>query len=284
MASGVSSTVPKRQLGMALRKRREKLGMDREVPAGVLDCSSSKIGRIEAGDVGVRASELRDLLNLYEVAGQERKDLEMLGKQTRQRRKRTSYGTAIPDWFRKYVNLEEGATEIKCYDTELVSGLFQTEEYAHALISASPLPSPGDVDRLVQARLARQELIIGDDPANMWVVLSEGALRRQVGGAEVMRRQLAHLRELAKRPNITIQISPFKQGAHAATGFGFTLLSLPNTEGLDVVYLEDMTGARYVDNDPAEQQRYAIIWNHLTRSVLSPDPSAKLLATMLKEL
>jgi hypothetical protein len=284
VASGVSSTVPKRQLGMALRKRREKLGMERDVPAGVLDCSSSKIGRIEAGDVGVRASELRDLLNLYEVAGQERKDLETLGKQTRQRRKRTSYGTAIPDWFRKYVNLEEGATEIKSYDTELVPGLLQTEEYARALTLASPLPPPDDVDRLVQARMARQERITGDDPADMWVVLSEGALRRQIGGPDVLRRQLEHLRALAKKPNITIQISPFTEGAHAATGFSFALLQLPNSDGLDVVYLEDLTSAHYIDNDPAEQQRYAVIWSYLTRSVLPPKESARLLVTLMGEL
>ncbi len=280
--SGASSTVPKRQLGMALRQRREGLLMDREEPARMLDCSPSKISRIEAGDVGVKASELRELLNLYQVKGRERTDLERLGQQTRQRRKRTTYGTAIPDWFRRYVNLEEGATQIRSYDMELVPGLLQTEAYARAVIKASPLPAPQDVERLVQARMARQERISGDDAVQVHAVLSEAVLRTQVGGPDVMHDQLVQLRELANRQNITIQIVPFTAGAHAATGFSFSLLRLPNNDGLDVVYLEDLTSARYIDNDPEEQQKYGLIWNYyLTRTALSPEESMRLLDTLL---
>lgn len=278
-----SSTVPKRQLGMALRKLREAKGMDREVPAGVLDCSASKIGRIETGDVSVKLAELRELLNLYEVTGQQREDLEQLGKQARARRKRTTYGTAIPDWFRKYVNLEEAATEIRSYEPEFVPGLFQIEDYARAVIQASPLVPPGDVDRLVEARMARHERVFGDEPAHVWTVMSEAVLLRQVGGPGVLRRQLEHLCELARRPNVTIQISLFSQGAHAAPGFSFFLLKLPNSDGLDIVYLEDLTSARYVDNDSAEQQRYGIVWNYLTRSALSPEESADLLDRLVHE-
>jgi Domain of unknown function (DUF5753)/Helix-turn-helix domain len=280
---GSSSTVPKRQLGLALRKYRESVGMDRDEPARVLECSPSKIGRIEAGDVGVKASELRELLALYGVSGSEREDLLALGAQSRQRRKRTSYGPAIPDWFRKYVNLEEGATQVKSCDTELIPGLFQTEDYARALIEASPLPPPGDADKLVEARMARQKRIMGDDATPVWAVVSEGALMREIGGEVVMRQQLRHLRELAHRSNVTIQISAFRQGAHAATGFSFILLKLPNNDGLDVVYLEDLTSARYIDNDPTEQQHYAIIWNHLTRSAMTPAKSLRMLATLVRE-
>jgi hypothetical protein len=269
---------------MALRERREALGLDRDVPAELLECSESKIGRIETGDVSVKASELRELLTLYKVTGQERTDLERLGAQARARRKRTTYGTAIPDWFRKYVNLEEGASEIRSYSTELVPGLFQIEDYARALTVASPLPPPGDVDRLVTARMARQERITGANPVHVWAVLSEAVLRREVGGPDVLHRQLEHLSELADQPNITIQISPFDQGAHAATGFSFTLLKLPNADGLDIVYLEDLTSARYVDNnDPEEQQRYGLVWNHLTRSALPPEVSTEMLTTLMGE-
>lgn len=274
------SAVPKRQLGVALRKLREGLGLDRDVPAATLECSPSKIGRIETGDVGVKASELRDLLDLYQVAGPQRADLLHLGTRSRLRHKRTSYGTAIPDWFRKYVSLEEEAIEKKTYDTELVTGLFQIEEYARAVIFASPLPPRDDVERLVQARMARQELISGPDPMRVWAVLNEGVLHRAIGGAAVLRRQLQRLRELADRPNITIQVIPFDRGAHAATGFTFTLLRLSTTETLDVVYLEDLTSARYVDNDVHEQQRYAIVWNQLTRAALTPVESANLLDTL----
>lgn len=265
---------------MALRRHREARGVDRETAARTLDCSASKIGRIEAGVVGMKATELRELLNLYRVTGQEREDLERLRVQTRQRRKPTTYGTAIPDWFRRYVSLEEGATEVRTYAVEPVHGLFQTEDYARAITQASPLPAPGDVDRLVEARLARQARLTSDDPVHVHAVLAEGVLHTEVGGPEVMRAQLKRLVELADLPNITIQVCPFNHGAHAATGFPFTLLRLPNSEGLDVVYLEDQTSARYVDNDPDEQQKYGVIWNYLTRAALTPTESRKFLATL----
>jgi hypothetical protein len=179
------------------------------------------------------------------------------------------------------VNLEEVAGAIRSYDTELVPGLLQTEAYAHTVISTSPFSPPGDVDRLVQARLARQERLTGPDPVEVWAVLSEGALRRQVGGPDVQRAQLIRLRELADRPNITIQISAFDQGALVAAGFPFTLLRLADDE-LDVVYLEDLTSARYVDNDPHEQERYGVVWNHLARAALQPKASKRMLDILAK--
>lgn len=277
-----SASVPKRQLGMALRKRREELGMERDAAAELLECSASKIGRIETGDVGVKASELRDLLALYQFPAEARADLLRLGMQSRKRRARTDYGPAIPDWFRKYIDLEEGATQIKNYSTELVTGLLQTEAYARAVTEASPLPPPGDVGRLVSARMARQRRLL-KEAIPLWVVMSEGVLHRRVGGPKVMREQLAALRELGKLDHVTIQVVPFDRGAHAATGFSFTLLRLPNANGLDVVYLEDLTSARYVDNDAEEQQRYGIVWNHVTRAALSPDETADLLDTLVGE-
>lgn len=282
--SQVSSSVAKRQLGMVLRQLREEHKIDRVDAATVLECSSSKISRIESGLVSVSALELRALMDLYQVTGRQREDLERIGAEGRARRKKTTYGPALPDWFRRYVSLEEGATAIKTYETELVSGLLQTEDYARAVTLASPLPAPGDVDALVQARMARQELLTAsDEPVTMWAVLSEGVLRRQVGGRAAHLKQLARLRELADLPNVTIQVSTFEHGAHAATGFPFILLTLPNSD-LDVVYLEDATTARYVDNDAVEQQRYGLLWSHLTRSgALSPEASADLLTTLVRE-
>jgi transcriptional regulator with XRE-family HTH domain len=278
----MGTAIPKRQLGMALRRHREAQGVDRETAARALDCSPSKISRIESGVVGMKSVELRELMDLYRVTGRERDDLERLRQQTRQRRKPTSYGTAIPDWFRRYVSLEEGATEIRSYDVELVPGLLQTEDYARALTQASPLPPPDDVERLVAARMARHERLSGDEAVHLHAVLAEGVLRTEVGGPDVMNAQLKRLRELAGQPNITIQICPFGKGAHAATGFSFSLLRLPNSDGLDVVYLEDLTSARYVDNDPAEQQKYGVIWNYLTRAALTPAESKKFLATLAR--
>jgi transcriptional regulator with XRE-family HTH domain len=279
----VSATVPKRQLGMRLRQLREQLGLEREEAAKALDCSPSKIGRIETGDVGVKSAELRVLLDLYHVTDdEERDDLARLAGQSRGRRKRTDYAKAIPDWFRKYINLEEGATQVKKYDTELITGLLQTEAYARAITRANPLHDPHDVDRLVRARLARQKYVF-DEHIELSVVMNEGVLHRAVGGPEVMREQLEHLVEMGRRDHVTIQVIPFERGAHAATGFAFSLLRLPNDDGLDVVYLEDLTSARYVDNDPEEQQRYGIIWSHLIRSASTPQATADFLTTLLRK-
>lgn len=273
-----SPTVPKRQLGMALRRRREELGLDREDAASVLECSPSKIGRIEQGDVGVKATELRALMDLYRIQGDDRRALERLGAETRHRRPRTNYGPALPDWFRRYVNLEEAATRIRTYQPELVPGLLQTEAYARAVMTASTVPAPGDIEHLVQARLARQRRLHGPDAPELWAVISEGTLRQQVGGRSVMREQLAHLRRLADYPSITIQVMPFEAGAHAATGFAFWLLRFPNDNGLETVYLEDLTSATYISDDkPEDQQRYAIAWDHLIRAAATPEASIEII-------
>jgi hypothetical protein len=257
--------------------------MGREEPARALECSESKIARIESGAVGMRSSELRYLLDLYQVAGRERKDLERLGAQSRKRRPRTDYGSAIPDWFRRFANLEETAVAIRSYDPEVIPGLFQTEDYARAITQASPLAPPDDIDRLVAARMARQQRLTGDDPVEVHAVLSEGVLHSQVGGAKVMQAQLRRLRELADLPNITIQVTLFECGAHAASGLPFVLLRLPDSDDLDVVYLEDATAARYIDANPEEQHKYGVIWSHLVKDALSPARSAPLLDTLVRK-
>src|SRR4051794_37355561 len=119
-------TVPKRQLGRALQALREAAGKTREQVAAVLDCSASKISRIENGHVGIRSAEFRTLMDLFGVPAEQRPELEDLARETRKRRPRTTYGRSIPDWFRRFVSLEESASEIRIYSGELVTGLLQT--------------------------------------------------------------------------------------------------------------------------------------------------------------
>ena len=285
MARPINPSVPKRQLGLALAGLREAAGKSREDAAGVVECSESKISRIERGHVGVRASELRDLLNFYGVTGQQRTELEELARGTRRRRPRTTYGKALPDWFRRYVNLEEAASEIRTYDGELVTGILQTENYARAITRASPLHRPEDVDRLVQARIARQARLTSDNPPQMWVVMAEGVLRTRVGGREIMRAQLDHILEVGHLPNVTIQVTPFSSGAHASSGINFSLLRFPDEVGVDVVYLEDLTSASYLDKpDDPQRQQYVLVFNHLTAGALSPTESLELVDTVKQEL
>ncbi|HVK21641.1 MAG TPA: helix-turn-helix transcriptional regulator [Actinokineospora sp.] len=284
MASRPSPTVPKRQVGQALAAHRDAAGKSREDAADALECSVSKIGRIEHGQVSPSASDLRALLDLYGVADQQRHEIEDLARDARKRRPRTTYGKAIPNWFRRYVALEEAATEIRTYDEGLITGLLQTEDYARTLTTSSPLHNPADIEQIVKARTARQARLLNSNPPDLWAVMSEAAVRLVVGGPHVMRAQLGHLIELSSMPNVTVQIAPFDAGAHAATGFAFTLLSFPDS-GVDVVYLEDLTSASYLDkaNDP-QRQRYSMVWRHLTAAALSPNDSIRLVDTLRREL
>jgi transcriptional regulator with XRE-family HTH domain len=276
-----SGAVAKRQLGMALRHWRRERSLDREAVAEVLECSASKITKIENGDVSVRPDDLHRLLELYRITGSERADAEELAAQSRGRRPRTSWGPAVPDWFRRYAHLEDGAIRIRDIGY-VVTGLLQTEDTVRALISASPLPHPADVENLVQARLARQRRVLGENKTHVHSIMRECVLAPVIGGHDVHRAQLRHLRELADQDEITIQIIPNSVGADPAAGLSFTLLELPNVaDGLDVVYLEDPTSARYVDRDLREQQRYGLIWSAAERAALSPAASVELLDTLV---
>ncbi|HEU5469985.1 MAG TPA: helix-turn-helix transcriptional regulator [Actinophytocola sp.] len=278
-------TVPKRQLGRALRELREAAVKSREDVAKALECSASKISRIENGHVGVRSTEFAALLDLYDVPLDQRKDLSALARETRKRRPRTTYGRSIPDWFRRFVSLEESASEIRTYNGELVPGLLQTEDYTRAVTEANPLHAPTDIERLVRARAARQARLVGDNPPRLWVVMSEGPLRLQVGGRDVMASQLEHIVEMAKLDHVTVQVAPFAAGAHASTGLNFTLLQFPDDIGVDVVYLEDLTSASYLDKrDDPQRQSYVLVWQHLTASALSPRDTIRLVNTVRREL
>ncbi|MBW4716921.1 helix-turn-helix domain-containing protein [Saccharothrix obliqua] len=281
--SGASPTVYKRQLGMALTTLRESVGKTQDHAAEVLECSPAKIRRIEVGDVAIRAAELRVLLEFYGATRQARKPIEELAREARKRRPRTPYGTVLPDFFRRYFNLEQIATEVLLYHPELVPGQFQTDEYARALIEANPLHNPNEVDRLVEARKARQaRLVEGSTPQMQHVVLHEAAIRTVVGGPEVMRAQLHHLKKLSHLTNVTIQVIPFTAGAHAASNFPFILLRFADNQR-NIVYLEDLTTANSVD-EPGHVAQYETIFRHIVGTALSPAKSMALVTTVAGEL
>jgi transcriptional regulator with XRE-family HTH domain len=278
-------TVPKRQLGRALQELREAAGKTREEIAEVLECSASKISRIENGHVGVRSAEFAALMKLFKVPGNQRAELEAIARETRKRRPRTTYGRSIPDWFRRFVSLEESASEIRIYKGELVAGLLQTEDYARAITETNPLHTPNDIDRLIRARAARQARLLSDNPPRLWVVMSEAALRIQVGGRDAMVNQLGHILEMAKLDHVTVQVTPFAAGAQVCTGFDFILLQFADDIGVDVVYVEDLTSASYLDKrDDPQRQAYVLAWQHMTASALSPRDSVRLVNTVRREL
>ncbi|GAA3883762.1 helix-turn-helix transcriptional regulator [Saccharothrix violaceirubra] len=283
MTNGANPTVHKRQLGMALTALREKAGKSVDDVAALLECSSAKIRRVECGDVAVRASELKDVLDFFSATKTERRELEDLGREARKRAPHTPYGAVLPDFFRKFFSLEQIAAEILLYHAEIIPGQFQTPEYARALIEANPTHEPEEIDRLIQARQTRLSRITRDeDPQRQHVVLHEAAIRTMVGGPVVMKDQLLYLRKLASMSNVTIQVIPFSAGAHAATGLPFILLRFPDNVR-NAVYLESLTSANSLD-DPAHVAQYEMTFRHVVGAAFSPTKTSALLATVAGEL
>lgn len=272
----------KKRLGERIAELMEAAGASKEQVEALLKCSPSKVNRILRGDVGVNPSELERLLDFFELTGTDRADMAQLGEEARRRRPATPWGSAIPEALKKYFPTEETAVRIRAYCDGVIHGLGQTEEYARALIASNPVHRPSDVTRLVQARMARQQRLNGPNPPQLHMVLSEGAIRREVGGPEAMAAQLRHLIELSKRPNITIQVVTFKAGAFVAADFSFVLFTPPDRPV--VAYTETLTDGLFV-TEPGRTEIYDLVtWPAVLSSADNPEKSRELLGTVAAQL
>ncbi len=284
MPSEQSPTVRRRRLALELRRLREAARLTCEEVADHVECSASKISRVETGRVSVSPRDVRDMLELYGVPPAQRESLVQLARDSRQKGWWHAYSDTMQPQFVTYVGLESAAAEIRIYEVSLIPELLQTEDYARAVIRSGMMNSPAeDVERRVALRMARQPAITRDDPPKVWAVLDEAALRRRVGGAGLMRLQLEHLLAQATLPNVAVQVIPFGGGAHPAMGRPFIILVFPERVDTDVVYLEDLTSALYLE-DVADVDRYNVFFNHLRASALSFDDSSALIASVLKEM
>ncbi len=283
MASAQSPTVRRRRLALELRRLREAAKLTCEDVAERLECSASKISRVETGRVSVSPRDVRDMLEIYGVPEDQRESLVQLARESRQKGWWHAYGDSVQPHFGTYLGLESAASEIRIYEVNLIPGLLQTEDYARAVISAGMVDKPrADIERSVALRMERQQVARTIMP-KVWAVLDEAALRRQVGGPEVMRIQLEHLRELGNLRNVSLQVIPFGGGAHPAMGRPFVILSFGEDLDPDVVYLEDLTSALWVENVD-EIDRYNVFFNHLRATALSFENSAALMTAVLKEM
>jgi len=264
-----------------LRRLREAAGLTIEEVAEKLECSASKVSRIETGRVGAGPRDVRDMLGLYGVDSAQVDELVQLAREARRKAWWTAYGDVVPG---PYVGLEAEAESVRTYQALLIPGLLQSEGYIRALIRQVSLDvSDEEVDRRVQVRAARQALLVEDDPLTLWVVLDEAALRRLVGGPEVMREQLDRLREVATLPNVTLQVVPFSAGGHAGMDGPFVILGFPEHRDPDMVYIESTRRGVYLEHKD-DVRRYAHMFEQLTASALTPDESDALIAAVAREL
>ncbi|KPM57114.1 transcriptional regulator [Frankia sp. CcI49] len=270
---GGGPTVRRILLGSQLRRLREEKGISREDAGYHIRASESKISRMELGRVSFKGRDVEDLLTLYGVTDEdEREPLLTLVREANRPGWWHGYGDVLPNWFQPYIGLEEAAQLIRTYELQFIPGLLQSEEYARAVITQGSAGDPQDViERRVSVRMNRQKILYREHPLRLWVVIDEAALCRPIGGPKVMRRQLEHLITMCALPNLTLQVMPFTFGAHAAEGGAFTILRFPESDLPDVVYLEQLTGAVYMDKRE-EVDIYANAMNRLT--VDSPPPAA----------
>jgi transcriptional regulator with XRE-family HTH domain len=284
MPSEQSPTVRRRRLALELRRLREAARLTCEEVAEHLECSASKISRVETGRVSVSPRDVRDMLALYGVPEQQRDSLVQLSRDSRQKGWWHAYSDPVNPQFTTYVGLESAASEIRVYEVNIIPGLLQTQDYARTMIKAGMMSGRHeDVERKVALRMARQPALTRDDPPMLWTVVDEAALRRRVGGTELMRAQLEHVLELSSLKNVAMQVIPFGAGAHPAMGRPFVILVFPERIDPDVVYLEDLTSALYLE-DVDEVDRYNVFFNHLRATALSFEDSAALVISALKDL
>jgi transcriptional regulator with XRE-family HTH domain len=284
MASAQSPTVRRRRLALELRRLREAARLTCEEVAERLECSASKISRVETGRVSVSPRDVRDMLEIYGIPQDQRESLVQLARDSRQKGWWHAYSDTIQPQFATYLGLESAASEIRIYEVSLIPGLLQTEDYARTVISAGMVNSSHEgIDRRVELLMARQPALTRADPPKLWAVLDEAALRRRVGGAGLMRLQLDYLLGVASLPNVAVQVIPFGGGAHPAMGRPFVVLVFPERADPDVVYLEDLTSALYLE-DVDEVDRYNVFFNHLRATALSFDDSSALITSVLKQM
>jgi hypothetical protein len=276
--------VPRLLLGLQLQRLREAADVSPDAAAYEIRGSRSKISRMENGRVRIKERDVTDLLTLYGVTDAKvRADMMTLVHQASSAGWWSRYGDVMADWFESYLGLEMAASIIRTFELQFVHGLFQTEDYARAVTRLGYASAPADeIDRRVSVRLKRQDLLSGPRPPRVWSVMDEAALRRPVGGRDVMRAQLSHLADVTAMPQVTVQIMPFSHGGHAAAGGSFTILRFAEADVPDVVYIEQLTSALYLDKRE-DVDHYLEVMNVLSTEALTPAESTDFLAEILRE-
>jgi len=275
LVAGVSPTVRRRRLGLILRGLREKARLTGEEVGTAIERSGSWVSRVETGRVGLRGRDLNDLLELYKVEDRALSDeLLALAREGKQRGWWSKYADTLFGPYATYIGFESEAAELLVYETLIVHGLLQTEEYARALFSATISPHPSEaIERKVRVRLERQQLLTRPNPLRLWAIFDESVLQRQIGGPTVLRSQMKHLLEMSQLPNVTVQIVPFDTGAHPGMIGSFSIVRFPEETDPDILYIEAQTGDIFAETEDVRWSHD--VFNHLRAAALSPAQSSQ---------
>lgn len=278
-------TVSRIVLGTQLRRFREASGISREAAGEAIRASQAKISRLELGRVGFKVRDIVDLLTLYGVTDDEERAAVMnLVQQANARGWWQHDNDLLPSWFEMYLRLEQEARVVRTYQVQFVPGLIQTEEYARAVIMSGHRSHPAhEIDRRVRLRMERQKMLDQPDAPHLWAVIDEAALTRPFGPPRVMRAQLQHLLDVSAASNVTVQVLPFRTGAHAAAGGSFTILRFAEADLPDVVYLEQLTSAVYLDKR-SDIEDYLTIMERVSVQAETPTESLTTIRRLLAEV
>lgn len=284
---GVTATSPvikAWELGLRLRQYREQAGLTATETAKRIGVTQGHVSAVEAGRPKLTADRLVQLGKLYDIAAEERAELESLRQGANEKMWWHEYSGIFSAELLKFFGLEAGAESVRSYHSELIYGLFQIEDYIRALVAGgAPHVRLTEVERRVHARLARQHRVTGNDPLQISCLLAESTLRQQIGGRDVMAAQLDHLVELADQPNIQLRVLPFSRGVHPSIGAPYQVLSFESPRLHDVVWQEILTSTAIVDgrDDVAD---YVLTFHMTERLALSEDESTSFIRSIRKEM
>ncbi|RZS44351.1 helix-turn-helix protein [Herbihabitans rhizosphaerae] len=291
MTENEDPVVAQIQLGLLLGRLRDGAEIGTEAAGKAIGTSKASISRIENGKQSIVKENVQKLLELYEANAEDQDEalrLAAVPKPSRSRRRRDAgYRDDVPNWFRRYRTLEAAASEISTYEAEIVTGLFQTEDYARVLLQAgNPIAGRRDIDRQVELRRGRQQILERAEPPQLDVILNEAVLHRVIGDDSVMAAQLDHLVELAEQPFIELRVLPFRpkptpnrDEAFVAKNV-FKLLRLPDRG--TILYFEEVGGATYPE-DTAVIERYAVSYQRLRAAAADPGDSREIIARIAND-
>jgi uncharacterized protein DUF5753/helix-turn-helix protein len=278
-------TVLRMVLGSQMRRLRQVSGISLEAAGLVIHASGSKISRLERGRIPCEQRDIADLLTLYGIHGeQERAAMLQLAREANTPGWWHCYSSVLPSWFESYVGLEEAASHIRTYEIQFVPGLLQTECYARTVIKqGNPEAADQEIDERVALRLTRQAILVQPEAPQYWAVVHEGTLRHSLGSRRLMRGQIKHLMEMTQLPHVTLRVVPSAKKSMVGEGGPFTILRFSEPDLPDVVYLEHLTSAIYLDKR-GDLERYLAVMDRLLLEAGSPAATAEILMDIRRHI